>query len=296
MKEAWCLASTEPIPKPSEVVNPYGRCFTIEERCDTSNRRFEWMSGSDGVSQRRDRLLLIIVLAQTLLHILGQARRWECRDSKPTPSNPAFTSPYRQAKPICNFSQPCPIQLLRRFLELLLQHAKTSKLPAPTVQPMSHENSGSSARNRMKGLQPDHQRSTVHSVDGPVSASKNAGRRVIGHQFERCSLSRGCPAPGEARKRDAGTPLRLIRADRQAETFELERRPISGARRQEQDFRHFDIVGAAYQTGVWQSFTFRLERTTAAGTSATAWAWFVPTEGQSNMLPAEGVEVDQTCG
>ena len=137
--ESWCLASSRADLKPSEVVNPYGRRFTIEERFRDIKDwrfgmgvlRFRWSLLSDGTGCS----LSSCLLAQTLLHIWGpQVRRWECRDSsKPTPSNPAFTLCIARAKPICNFSQPCPKaspKSLRRFLELLLQHAKTSKLLA----------------------------------------------------------------------------------------------------------------------------------------------------------------------
>jgi hypothetical protein len=76
MKESWCLATSRADLKPAEVVNLYGRRFTIEERFrDIKDWRFGM--GVSAVqmesSQRRDRLLLIIVLAQTLLHILGAA-------------------------------------------------------------------------------------------------------------------------------------------------------------------------------------------------------------------------------
>ena len=66
--------------------------------------RFRWSL------QRRDRLLLIIVLAQTLLHILGAAGEalGMSRLLKANTVKSRVHSLYRQAKPICNFSQPCP--------------------------------------------------------------------------------------------------------------------------------------------------------------------------------------------
>ena len=77
MKESWCLASSRADLKPSEVVNLYGRRFTIEERFRDIK---DWRFGM-GVSavqmestQRRDRLLPISsCLRRPLLHILGAA-------------------------------------------------------------------------------------------------------------------------------------------------------------------------------------------------------------------------------
>ena len=111
------------------------------------------------------------------------------------------------------------------------------------------------------------------------------------------ALSRGCPAPGEA-KRDAGTHLALS-ADRQAETL-------------------LRVGAAAYQwgspsrTGFSSLRTSSVQLTRPASGSRSQFSvsnlrpplehhdraghGFAPTEGkQSNMLPAEGAEaVDQT--
>ena len=139
MKESWCLASSRADLKPSEVVNLYGRRFTIEERFrDIKDWRFGM--GVSAVqmesSQRRDRLLLIIVLAQTLLHILGAAGEalGMSRLLKANTVKSRVHSLYRQGQTYLQLLPTMPeIQsekLLRRFLELLLQHAKTSKLLA----------------------------------------------------------------------------------------------------------------------------------------------------------------------
>ena len=57
MKESWCLASSRADLKPSEVVNLYGRRFTIEERFrdikdwrfGMVSLRFRWSLLSDGI-------------------------------------------------------------------------------------------------------------------------------------------------------------------------------------------------------------------------------------------------------
>jgi len=139
MKESWCLASSRADLKPSEVVNLYGRRFTIEERFrDIKDWRFGM--GVSAVqmesSQRRDRLLLIIVLAQTLLHILGAAGEalGMSRLLKANTVKSRVHSLYRQGQTYLQLLPTMPEnqseKLLRRFLELLLQHAKASKLLA----------------------------------------------------------------------------------------------------------------------------------------------------------------------
>ena len=139
MKESWCLATSRADLKPSEVVNLYGRRFTIEERFrDIKDWRFGM--GVSAVqmesSQRRDRLLLIIVLAQTLLHILGAAGEalGMSRLLKANTVKSRVHSLYRQGQTYLQLLPSMPeIQsekLLRRFLELLLQHVKTSNILA----------------------------------------------------------------------------------------------------------------------------------------------------------------------
>ena len=139
MKEAWCLASSRADLKPSEIVNLYGRRFTIEERFrDIKDWRFGMgVSAVQMVSsQRRDRLLLVVVLAQTLLHILGAAGEGlgMSRLLKANTEKSRVHSLYRQGQTylqlLPTMSQIQSDTLLRQFLRLLLQHAKTSKLLA----------------------------------------------------------------------------------------------------------------------------------------------------------------------
>jgi hypothetical protein len=76
MKEGWCLASSLSNVKAAQIVNLYGRRFTIEEAFrDTKNARFG-LGLSDlkmKRPERRDRLILLGVLAQALLTLLGAA-------------------------------------------------------------------------------------------------------------------------------------------------------------------------------------------------------------------------------
>lgn len=76
VKEPWCLATSRKDLAAQEIVKLYGRRFTIEESFrDTKDLRFGLgLSATHiGTTQRRDRLLLLIAIAQALLTILGAA-------------------------------------------------------------------------------------------------------------------------------------------------------------------------------------------------------------------------------
>jgi hypothetical protein len=76
MKEAWCLATSLATAKASEVIKLYGRRFTIEETFrDTKDLHFGMgLSATHiGDADRRDRLLLLVAMAHTLLTLLGAA-------------------------------------------------------------------------------------------------------------------------------------------------------------------------------------------------------------------------------
>lgn len=76
MKQAWCLASSQKDLLPAEIVNLYALRFSIEERFrDTKNEHLGMGLSAVRIKScdRRDRLLLLIALAQVLLHILGAA-------------------------------------------------------------------------------------------------------------------------------------------------------------------------------------------------------------------------------
>jgi len=75
MKEPWCLATSLESPA-ADVINPYGRRFTIEESFrDAKDWRFGMglSAARAGEPERRDRLLLVSAMAVALLTLLGAA-------------------------------------------------------------------------------------------------------------------------------------------------------------------------------------------------------------------------------
>jgi hypothetical protein len=76
MKEPWCLATSLKNAKASDVVALYGRRFSIEETFrDTKDLHFGMglKATHIGDAARRDRLLLLVAVAHTLLTLLGAA-------------------------------------------------------------------------------------------------------------------------------------------------------------------------------------------------------------------------------
>ena len=76
MRENWCLACSSRSAHPSDLVFLYGRRFTIEETFrDQKNEHFGMglKAAHIGTPQRRDRLLMVMALAQYLLTLLGAA-------------------------------------------------------------------------------------------------------------------------------------------------------------------------------------------------------------------------------
>lgn len=76
MKEAWCLATNRTDLTASQVVAMYGKRFTIEESFrDTKDPRYGLGLADVHIKRpdRRDRMLLIAVVAQALLTLLGAA-------------------------------------------------------------------------------------------------------------------------------------------------------------------------------------------------------------------------------
>lgn len=74
MKDNWCLATSRSDLAGKEVVTLYGKRFTIEENFrDTKDQKYGLgLSATHiGTPARRDRLLLIAALAQSLLTLLG---------------------------------------------------------------------------------------------------------------------------------------------------------------------------------------------------------------------------------
>jgi hypothetical protein len=76
MKEAWCLATSFSTLKAQEVVKMYDRRFTIEEVFrDTKDLHFGMGLRATHIRDagRRDRMLLLVAMAHTLLTLLGAA-------------------------------------------------------------------------------------------------------------------------------------------------------------------------------------------------------------------------------
>ena len=76
MKEAWFLASSRADLKGAEIIKLYGKRFTIEETFrDTKDARFGLglKATHIGDPARRDRLLIIAAISQSLLCLLGAA-------------------------------------------------------------------------------------------------------------------------------------------------------------------------------------------------------------------------------
>src|SRR5215210_4457651 len=74
VKEAWCLAASDPEAKAAVLVNHYARRWTIEPSFrDTKDLRFGMGLSSTRISEpmRRDRLLLVSAFAMALLTTLG---------------------------------------------------------------------------------------------------------------------------------------------------------------------------------------------------------------------------------
>jgi hypothetical protein len=76
MKEAWCLASSLADLSAAEIVKLYGRRFSIEETFrDTKDLHFGMGLRATHIrsGDRRDRLLLLVAIAHTLMTLLGAA-------------------------------------------------------------------------------------------------------------------------------------------------------------------------------------------------------------------------------
>jgi len=76
MQECWCIATSLSHKTAAEVVALYGRRFTIEEAFrDTKDLHFGMGLSATHIrnAQRRDRMLMLVALAQAFLTALGQA-------------------------------------------------------------------------------------------------------------------------------------------------------------------------------------------------------------------------------
>jgi Transposase DDE domain len=131
MKEPWCLVTSLGELPGKEIVQRYGRRFTIEESFrDIKDLRFGMGLSSIRVStpQRRDRLLLLSAMAVALLTLLGAAGEAVGIDRhfKTNTSKKRQYSLFRQG---CDYYEFLPdmreewaIPLITKFAELLAAH------------------------------------------------------------------------------------------------------------------------------------------------------------------------------
>jgi hypothetical protein len=76
MKESWCIATSLATKTAAKVVTLYGRRFTIEEVFrDTKDLHFGMGLSATHIqdADRRDRMLMLVALAQAFLTAIGQA-------------------------------------------------------------------------------------------------------------------------------------------------------------------------------------------------------------------------------
>jgi hypothetical protein len=136
MKEAWCIAASDPALAGREIKSLYGKRFTIEEMFrDQKDLRFGMGLGwrQVGSTERRDRLLLIAALAQALLTLLGAAGESLGLDRalKTNTSKKRTLSLFRQGLRwyalIPNMPEARLRPLMTRFAEMMREHAVFQK-------------------------------------------------------------------------------------------------------------------------------------------------------------------------
>ena len=137
MKDPWCLASSRADLTAAETVKLYSRRFTLERSFrDQKDLRFGLgLSATHiGTSDRRDRLLLLIAVAQALMTLLGAAAEGQGLDrhTKANTSKKRTHSLYRQG---WMWYQLLPTardewveRLMNRFGELVRQQAVFAEL------------------------------------------------------------------------------------------------------------------------------------------------------------------------
>jgi hypothetical protein len=137
MKAPWCLASSRGDLTGQEIVKLYGRRFTIEESFrDTKDLHFGLgLSATHiGDPSRRDRLLLLLAIAQALLTLLGAAAEAEGLDKRTRAgtSKKRTHSLFRQGllwyQLLPTARDEWVVPLMRRFGEMVAQHSVFKEL------------------------------------------------------------------------------------------------------------------------------------------------------------------------
>lgn len=137
MKETWCLATSRKDDTAKEIVEFYGRRFTIEETFrDQKDLRFGLGLAATHIRDcgRRDRLLLISAVAHALLTLLGAAAEAIGYDRKMR-ANTVKTRTHSLFRQGCYWFMRLPtmsnerlLPLIRAFKEQIAKHAVFRRL------------------------------------------------------------------------------------------------------------------------------------------------------------------------
>ena len=137
MKDAWCLACSDPEMSATVAVNHYGKRFSIEENFrDTKDIHFGMGLSNTSISKpaRRDRLLLISALTVAFLTMLGAAGEATGLDAKfkANTSKKRQHSLYRQGwmyyECLVTMREEWARPLLEKFEQLLAEHDCTREV------------------------------------------------------------------------------------------------------------------------------------------------------------------------
>lgn len=137
MKDTWCLATNLGEEAAASIVKLYGRRFTIEETFrDQKDLRFGMGLRETRIrsTQRRDRLLMLLAIAQALLTLLGAACEISGLDKylKVNTAKHRTHSLFRQGSywygRIATMREEWLIPLMKAFAQVLAEQAEMSRL------------------------------------------------------------------------------------------------------------------------------------------------------------------------
>lgn len=137
MKDSWCLATNHTELTSAEIINLYGRRFTIEETFrDVKDQRFGMGLRATSIRkpERRDRLLFVAALAHSLLSLLGAAgeRIGLDRTLKVNTSKTRQLSLYRQGlfwyQALPNMREERFAALMAAYSAIIQEHAVMRKV------------------------------------------------------------------------------------------------------------------------------------------------------------------------
>lgn len=131
MQEPWCLITSLSDKKAAEVVALYGRRFTVEETFrDIKNLNFGMGLSATHIrsAARRDRMLLLIAMAQALLTLLGEASERSGVDrhlkvnTVKTRTMSLISQGTRWWRRLHDLRDDCRIPLLEAYDQILREH------------------------------------------------------------------------------------------------------------------------------------------------------------------------------